>query len=47
MAFCDGAVRFVNATIRGEVYAKILTPAGGRLPQQFRQLPVSTDDFAN
>jgi prepilin-type processing-associated H-X9-DG protein len=47
MVFCDGAVRFINATIRGDVYARILTPAGGRLPPVFRQLPVSTDDFAN
>jgi prepilin-type N-terminal cleavage/methylation domain-containing protein/prepilin-type processing-associated H-X9-DG protein len=46
MTFCDGAVRFIPSTINGAVYAKILTPAGGRLPQAFRQLPVSTDDFA-
>jgi len=47
MVFCDGAVRFITSTINGTVYSKILTPAGGRLPTAFRQLPVSTDDFAN
>jgi hypothetical protein len=29
------------------VYAKILTPAGGRLPTWCRQLPVNVDAFAN
>jgi len=47
MAFCDGAVRFINSTIDGTVYSKILTPAGGRLPQWCRQLPVNVDGFAN
>jgi prepilin-type N-terminal cleavage/methylation domain-containing protein/prepilin-type processing-associated H-X9-DG protein len=47
MAFCDGAVRFITSTINGTTYAKILTPAGGRLPQWCRQLPVNVDDFAN
>jgi prepilin-type N-terminal cleavage/methylation domain-containing protein/prepilin-type processing-associated H-X9-DG protein len=45
MAFCDGAVRFVSATIDGTVYAKIITPAGARLPIYARQLPVSQDAF--
>jgi prepilin-type processing-associated H-X9-DG protein len=45
MAFCDGAVRFISATIDGTVYAKILTPAGSKLPIYARQLPVSQDAF--
>jgi prepilin-type N-terminal cleavage/methylation domain-containing protein/prepilin-type processing-associated H-X9-DG protein len=47
MVFCDGAVRFISASINGTTYAKILTPAGGRLPLWCRQLPVNIDDFAN
>jgi prepilin-type N-terminal cleavage/methylation domain-containing protein/prepilin-type processing-associated H-X9-DG protein len=47
MVFCDGAVRFITSTINGTTYSKILTPAGGRLPQWCRQLPVNVDDFAN
>jgi prepilin-type N-terminal cleavage/methylation domain-containing protein/prepilin-type processing-associated H-X9-DG protein len=46
MTFCDGAVRFITATIDGAVYSKILTPAGGRLPAIFRQAPVNVDQFA-
>ena len=46
MAFCDGGVRFISATIDGTVYSKILTPAGSQLPKYCRQYPVSQDDFA-
>jgi prepilin-type processing-associated H-X9-DG protein len=46
MVFCDGAVRFITASIDGTVYSKILTPAGSRLPNYARQLPVSQDAFA-
>jgi len=46
MVFCDGAVRFVNSTIGGTIYAKMLTPAGGRLPPFAKQLPLNSDDFA-
>ena len=46
-AFCDGAVRFLTNTIDGTVYAKILTPAGSRLPLYFKQQPVNQDSFAN
>jgi len=46
MVFCDGAVRFVNSSINGTVYSKIITPAGSRLPTFCKQLPVSQDDFA-
>ncbi len=49
MVFCDGATRFISSTISGTVYAKILTPAGSKLPSAnppMRQTPVSQDDFA-
>jgi prepilin-type N-terminal cleavage/methylation domain-containing protein/prepilin-type processing-associated H-X9-DG protein len=45
--FCDGAVRFVTNSIDGTVYAKILTPAGSRLPLYCKQQPVNQDSFAN
>ncbi len=38
--FCDGAVKFINQTIDGTVYSKIITPQGSRLPAGYRQLPV-------
>lgn len=44
-AFCDGSVRFIQNTIDGTVYAKILTPAGSKLPPPFKQQPVSQDAF--
>ena len=46
MAFCDGAARFIRATIDGTVYSKLLTPAGSNLPKAVRQLPVDQDAFA-
>jgi prepilin-type N-terminal cleavage/methylation domain-containing protein/prepilin-type processing-associated H-X9-DG protein len=45
MVFCDGATRFITATIDGTVYAKIITPAGSKLGTM-RQFPVSQDAFA-
>jgi prepilin-type N-terminal cleavage/methylation domain-containing protein/prepilin-type processing-associated H-X9-DG protein len=44
--FCDGSTRFIQQTIDGTVYAKILTPNGGMLPPILRQMPVSEDSFA-
>jgi prepilin-type processing-associated H-X9-DG protein len=44
-AFCDGSVRFINNTIDGTVFAKILTPAGTKLPLPYKQLPVNQDSF--
>jgi prepilin-type N-terminal cleavage/methylation domain-containing protein/prepilin-type processing-associated H-X9-DG protein len=44
-AFCDGAVRFITSTIDSAVYAKIITPAGSKLPQNYRQLPVAQDAY--
>ena len=46
MVFCDGAVRFISANLDGTVYAKIITPAGSKLPIYARQLPVAQDAFA-
>jgi prepilin-type processing-associated H-X9-DG protein len=43
--FCDGSVRFIDSTIDGTVYAKLLTPAGEQLPSAMRQLPLSQADF--
>ncbi|RUL87336.1 DUF1559 family PulG-like putative transporter [Tautonia sociabilis] len=36
----DGSTRFIRDTIDGIVWAKLLTPAGHRLPSQYRQLPL-------
>ncbi len=47
MGFCDGAVRFISNTIDGTVYAKIITPAGSKLPIYCKQLPVEQDAFTN
>jgi prepilin-type N-terminal cleavage/methylation domain-containing protein/prepilin-type processing-associated H-X9-DG protein len=44
-AFCDGAVRFLSNTMDSAVYAKIITPAGSRLPIPYKQLPVNQDAF--
>ncbi|WP_337173835.1 DUF1559 domain-containing protein [Paludisphaera sp.] len=44
-AFCDGSVRFISNTLDGTVYAKIITPAGSKLPIPFKQQPVSQDAF--
>ncbi|MHC5538611.1 DUF1559 family PulG-like putative transporter [Singulisphaera rosea] len=44
--FCDGAVRFVKSTIAGTVYAKLITPAGSKLPAEIQQAGLSQDDFA-
>lgn len=47
-AFCDGAVRFINNTIDGTVFSKIVSPAGSKLPIApggYKQLPVSQDAF--
>jgi prepilin-type N-terminal cleavage/methylation domain-containing protein/prepilin-type processing-associated H-X9-DG protein len=46
MMFCDGAVRFIQQTIDGTVYSKIITPAGSRLPLYCKQQPVNQDAFA-
>ena len=45
-SFCDGRVAFIKSTINGTVYAKILTPAGSKLPPGYKQLPVSSEDIS-
>jgi prepilin-type N-terminal cleavage/methylation domain-containing protein/prepilin-type processing-associated H-X9-DG protein len=47
MGFCDGGVRFINNSIDGTVYSKILTPAGSKLPLYCKQMPVEQDAFTN
>jgi len=43
---CDGSVKYIQSTISGTVYAKLLSPAGGKLPlATYRQLPLGQDDF--
>ena len=42
--FCDGAVKYINETIDGTVYSKLITPAGSKLPF-FKQLPLGSDDY--
>ncbi len=46
MGFCDGGVRFISSTIDGTVYAKIITPAGSKLPIWLKQQPVSQDAYS-
>lgn len=45
--FCDGAVRFLASSIDGAVYARLITPAGGKLPEAIRQAPLRLGDFAD
>jgi prepilin-type N-terminal cleavage/methylation domain-containing protein/prepilin-type processing-associated H-X9-DG protein len=47
MGFCDGSVRFINNTIDGTVYSKIITSAGSKLPIWLKQQPVSQDAFVS
>jgi prepilin-type N-terminal cleavage/methylation domain-containing protein/prepilin-type processing-associated H-X9-DG protein len=47
MGFCDGSVRFINNTIDGTVYSKIITSAGSKLPLLLKQQPVSQDAFVS
>ncbi len=45
MGFCDGSVRFISKTIDGTVYSKLITRAGGTLPNECRQGPLAKDSF--
>ena len=47
VVMCDGSVKFLSSTINGTVYAKIITPAGSKLPPYCKQFPVSADDIGN
>jgi prepilin-type processing-associated H-X9-DG protein len=44
-AFCDGTVRFLNSTIDGAIYAKLITPAGTLLPAELRQSQVDANEI--
>jgi prepilin-type processing-associated H-X9-DG protein len=37
VGMCDGSVKFVNDTINGTVWSKVITPRGGQLPLPLRQ----------
>jgi prepilin-type N-terminal cleavage/methylation domain-containing protein/prepilin-type processing-associated H-X9-DG protein len=37
---CDSSAKFIQDTIDGTVYSKLLTPQGSRLPTAYKQLPV-------
>ncbi|AGA30738.1 prepilin-type N-terminal cleavage/methylation domain-containing protein [Singulisphaera acidiphila DSM 18658] len=43
--FCDGSARFLKSSIAGSVYAKLVTPAGSKLPYWCTQMPLSQDAF--
>ncbi len=50
VCMCDGSTRFVSETINGDIWAKIITPAGSQLPcisntagPCFKQTPLSQD----
>ena len=45
VGMCDGSVRFVNDTIDGRTWAKLLTPAGNQLPPIFKMTPLNQDEF--
>jgi hypothetical protein len=42
---CDGSVKYINATLDGTVYSKMITPSGSKLPPVFRQMPLNQDAF--
>lgn len=37
VVMCDGSAKFISEAIAGTVWAKLITPAGGRLPAPYRQ----------
>ena len=51
VTFCDGSVRPVSETVNGDVWAKVITPAGESLPYNnatgagFKQTPVSAEEL--
>jgi len=42
---CDGGVRFIQDSINGTVYAKLITPNGSKLPPSYKQFPISSDEW--
>jgi type II secretory pathway pseudopilin PulG len=47
VAMCGGSVHFITQTIDGTVWSKLMTPAGGRLVNFFRQLPLDDEALAS
>lgn len=45
--FCDGSVRFLSGTIDGTIYAKLITPAGEKLPEVIRQIRLTPEEKAD
>lgn len=45
VAMCDGSVRFVSASIKGDTWAKLLSPAGSKLPGTMRHLPLDEKEI--
>ena len=43
--FCDGSIHFINDTIDGTVYSKLITPAGSKLIPAYKQLPLASDAY--
>jgi len=43
--FADGSTHSISSTIDGEVYAKLITPSGSKLPVGARQMPLSGGDY--
>ncbi|MFO0956959.1 MAG: DUF1559 domain-containing protein [Isosphaeraceae bacterium] len=42
---CDGSTKFIQDTIDGAVYAKLITPGGSSMDPRYRQLPVASDSY--
>ena len=45
VAMCDGSVRLISATIDGTVWSKLLSPAGGKIINSYKQLPLDQDSY--
>lgn len=45
VVMCDGSGKYVRDTISGATWAKVITPAGGKLSASYRQLPLDSDDL--
>lgn len=45
VVMCDGSTKFIQDTIDGTVYAKLITPAGSSMDPRYRQLPVASDAY--
>jgi prepilin-type N-terminal cleavage/methylation domain-containing protein/prepilin-type processing-associated H-X9-DG protein len=46
VAFCDGAVRFIDQNIDADLLAALVTPQGGQLSGVLQQAPIDEDIFA-